>query len=89
MPTVGRYSPRGFTSPVNSTAPLDANVVRGNDNVLRQALAGHDGDPTIHVQSSLLTARPTAGVAGRLWVTDDAGTYELWFDDGTAWNKVT
>lgn len=88
MSLVGQYAPKVFTSPVNSGGALDANIVRGNDNVMRAAFAEHDADPTIHVQSSTLAARPAAGVPGRLWVTNNAGAYEFWYDDGTSWNGL-
>ena len=89
MAVVGQHTPRPLTGPVNAAQSVDANIVRSNDNILRNALAAHDGDVTIHVQSSDLTARPAAGVVGRLWVTNNAGTYEFWYDDGATWNKVT
>lgn len=89
MSLVGQYAPKVFTSPVNSGGALDANIVRGNDNVIRAAFAAHDADPTIHVQSSTLAARPAAGVPGRLWITEDAGAYEFWYDDGTAWQGLS
>jgi len=89
MSLVGQYAPKVFTSPVNSGGALDANIVRGNDNVIRAAFAAHDADPTIHVQSSTLAARPAAGVPGRLWVTEDAGAYEFWYDDGTSWQGLS
>lgn len=88
MTTVGRNALRVFTGPVNGRAAVDANIVRANDNILAASLSAHDSDPTIHVQSSDLADRPAAGVPGRLWITNDAGVYELWFDDGVSWNPV-
>ena len=89
MPTtVGQHSVAAFTSPVNGTTPIDANTVRGNDNTTRVAYVNHDSDPGIHVQSSTLASRPTAGTAGRKWITADAGSYKLWFDDGTRWHEI-
>jgi len=86
--TVGSHAVSTFATPVNGGA-LDANVVRGNDNTIRTAYVAHDDDPGIHVQSSTLASRPAAGEAGRKWITADAGTYKLWYDDGTTWHEVS
>jgi len=89
MATVSSHQTQPFQSPVRSTQPVNANVVRGNDNVLRSALNAHDADETIHVQSSDLASRPAFGVAGRLWVTPFGATeFELWYDDGTQWRSL-
>ena len=83
--TVGRHAVRPFPSPVNAVhAPVDANVVRSNDNTVAAKLTTHDADATIHVQSSTVAARPAFGVAGRVWVTTD-GTPAIWLDTGAAW----
>jgi len=87
MTTGGNPTLSRFPSPVRGPA-VDANVVRGNDNQLQTKLNAHDLDATIHVQSSALADRPAAGVAGRTWVTNDSGTYEHWFDDGVAWQRI-
>ena len=87
--TIGSHTIATFTSPVNGTTPIDANTVRGNDNVIQTAYNAHDTDPGIHVQSSSLASRPVAGTAGRKWITDDSGVYTLWFDDGTNWHPVS
>jgi hypothetical protein len=87
MTTVGNHVINPFPSPVRGPA-VDANVVRGNDNIIQTAFNSHDSDATVHVQSSTLAARPAAGVAGRTWVTNDSGTYEHWFDDGVAWQRI-
>ena len=86
--TVAQHSVATFTSPVNGTTPIDANTVRGNDNTIRTAYNDHDSDPGIHVQSSTLASRPVAGTAGRKWITTDAGSQKLWYDDGTDWHEV-
>jgi hypothetical protein len=86
--TVGSHAVATFTSPVNQTSPIDANQVRGNDNSLRTAYVNHDADTGIHVQSSTFGSQPAAGVAGRKWITTDAGSYKLWFDDGTRWHEI-
>jgi hypothetical protein len=89
MPTtIGQHTVATFTSPVNGTTPIDANTVRGNDNTIRSSYNNHDTDPGIHLQSSTFSARPAAGTAGRKWVTADAGSYKLWYDDGTRWHEV-
>lgn len=85
--TVGSHSVSAFATPVNG-GPLDANVVRGNDNTIRTAYVAHDADTGIHVQSSTLASRPVAGTAGRKWITADTGVYKLWYDDGTTWHEV-
>lgn len=85
--TVGSYPVSPFTSPSNGDA-LDANVVKGNDNTVRTAYVAHDADPGIHVQSSLLAARPAAGTAGRKWMTTDTGSVTLWYDNGSTWEAL-
>ncbi len=78
--TVGQHPLATFTSPTNGD-PLDATVVKGNDNTTRDAYVAHDADPGIHLQSSLLAARPAAGEVGRKWLTTDTGSVKLWFDN--------
>lgn len=79
---VGSHQLRPLTGPPGGS-PVEAFVVRGNDNLLRQTLDAHDADATIHLQSSTLANRPAAGVEGRKWVTTD--TNEIWYDTGLAW----
>ena len=86
--TVGQHGLASFTSPTNGD-PLDATVVKANDNSIRNAYVSHDSDSGIHVQSSLLASRPVAGVAGRKWVTTDTGSVRMWFDTGSAWEEIT
>ncbi len=85
--TIGQHSVVAFTSPVNGD-PLNATVVVANDNTTRSAYVDHDSDSGIHVQSSLLAARPAAGTAGRKWMTTDTGDVSLWFDTGAAWEEI-
>lgn len=85
--TVGSHSVAAFTSP-NNGDPLDATVVKGNDNTIRVAYVNHDGDPGIHLQSSTLASRPAAGTAGRKWMTTDTGAVKLWYDDGSNWQEI-
>jgi len=83
---VGQNQITTFTSPVNGTSPIDANVVRGNDNTSKTAFNVHDSDATVHLQSSLASARPPAGVPGRKWL--DSDTYRLYYDDGAVWHEL-
>ena len=85
--TIGQHGVAAFTSPVNGDL-LNATVVLSNDNTTRSAYVDHDIDSGIHVQSSLLAARPVAGTAGRKWMTTDTGDVNLWFDTGTAWEEI-
>ena len=86
--TVAQHALVAFSSPTNGSTPIDANTVRGNDNTIRTSYNNHDADPGIHVQSSTLAARPAAGTSGRKWMTVDAGSYKLWYDDGSSWNEI-
>ena len=83
-PLVGQHQLRTFPNPVHGDGPVDANIVRTNDNLVVKTMNTHDADATIHVQSSTLAARPAFGVAGRVWVTTD-GTPAIWLDTGAAW----
>jgi hypothetical protein len=73
MASVSSHQIRQFTSPVNSAAALDANIVRGNDNILRAAYVAHDADPTIHIQSGTLANRPTTIANGSTYYATDTG----------------
>ncbi len=86
--TVGQHGVTAFTNPSNGDA-LDATVVKGNDNTLREAYVDHDSDPGIHVQSSAVALRPAAGSTGRKWMTYDGTSPRLWYDDGTAWREIS
>jgi hypothetical protein len=85
--TVGQHGVAAFVNPSNGDT-LDADIVKGNDNTMRSAYVDHDSDPGIHVQSSLLAARPSAGTEGRKWVTTDGGDIRFWYDDGSVWQEV-
>jgi hypothetical protein len=85
--TVGSHGVASFTNPSNGDS-LDATIVKGNDNTLRSAYVDHDSDGGVHVQSSSLATRPTAGTTGRKWLTNDAGEVKLWYDNGAAWEEV-
>ena len=86
--TIGQHGIAAFTNPSKGD-PLDANIVKGNDNSLRAVYVDHDNDPGIHVQSSLIASRPAAGTAGRKWLTTDSGAYRLWYDDGSVWQEIS
>jgi hypothetical protein len=91
--TVGQHACASFSVPQRGDS-LDANVVRGNDNTLRSAYVDHDADPGIHVQSSDLSARPSAASAGvgAKWINSDfsaAVPRRLWYSDGTSWYEVS
>lgn len=85
--TIGQHGIAAFTNPSNGD-PLDANIVKANDNNLRGVYVDHDSDPGIHVQSSALASRPAAGSAGRKWLTTDSGNVRLWYDTGLVWEEI-
>ena len=89
MAAVGSHQTRTFSSPVLSAAGVDANVVRGNDNVLLTALNAHDADASIHIQSGTLAARPASLAEGSTYFcTDTQDTYTYsgggWVQSGWA-----
>lgn len=86
MATVSTHQQAIFTTPVNGTAPVDADEVLLNDNATVAAYNAHDADATIHVQSSTLAQRPAAGLEGRLWFTSDER--KLYYDAGTSWQEL-
>jgi hypothetical protein len=89
MALVGAHQTLTFSSPVLSSAGVDANVVRGNDNVLMKALNAHDADASIHVQSGTFANRPTTIADGATYFcTDTRDTYSrvagVWVQSGWA-----
>lgn len=89
MPLVGLHQTRTFSSPVLSSAGVNANDVRGNDNVLKTALNAHDADDRVHVQSGTFAARPTTAQDGATYFcTDTQDTYSrvagAWVQSGWA-----
>lgn len=87
--TVNQHQVGTFSSPTNGD-PLDAEVVRANDNAVATDHDAHDSDPGIHLQYSTFASRPAAGTAGRKWLTLTAdGRLQLWRDNGTDWKEVT
>lgn len=83
--TVSQYQQGAFATPVNNTTG-DATVVLSNDNAVCAKHNSHDGDATIHFQSSVNASRPVAGTLGRKWM--DSDTYRVYYDDGTNWHEV-
>lgn len=83
--TIGAYQQGSFATPIEGGA-LDASVVLGNDNTVRAKHNSHDTDDTIHVQSSALASRPSAGTAQRVWVSTDG--MRIYLDSGAAWNEI-
>lgn len=73
MPLVGTHQTLTFPGPVLSGAGVDANVVRGNDNILKAALNAHDADAAIHVQSGLSGDIPSTAPTGATYYATDTG----------------
>lgn len=85
MAQVGQYQIGSFASPVNG-GPLDATVVRGNDNALVGVHDNHDNDPTIHVQSFPFASLPSASTLGRFLIAND--TFRAYFDTGSVLQEL-
>lgn len=84
MAVVASHAVKTFTLPVNrGTGLIDANEVRSNDNLLRQAYVAHDADSSIHIQSGTLASRPATATAGTTWIGTDTGV--VYFYTGAAW----
>lgn len=88
MASVGAHSVNTFTVPVlKFNGIVDANEVRGNDNVLRTAYNAHDADASIHMQSGTLAARPASLAEGSTYFcTDTQDTYTY---SGGGWVQTT
>ena len=84
MALIGQHQQNSFSNPQNGQAP-DADVVRGNDNAVVSKHNAHDADATIHVQTGPLSARPSAGTAGAVYIDDNKRIY---VDNGAAWGEV-
>lgn len=82
---ISQYQQTAFVNPQNGQNG-DATIVLSNDNATRGKHNSHDADATIHVQSSDLATRPTAGVPQRVWWTTDE--FRLYFDFGGVWNPL-
>ena len=80
---IGRNKVDPFPSPVNQQGPVDANIVRANDNLVGSAITAHDGNSLIHVQSGLRMLRPAVLPDGGMYVGTDTG--EIYFYANGAW----
>ena len=74
-----------FTSPSNGDSPMDADTVKGNDNSLVAKHNTHDADPTVHVQTGLLSARPSASTPYAMYLDENK---RLYVDNGATWAEV-
>jgi hypothetical protein len=83
---VAAYPVGAFTDPQNGNSPVDADEVRANDDAMRSSFNSHDGDATIHFQSSLIATRPAAGTVGRKWFTSDS--FQVFRDNGSSWDEI-
>ena len=86
MASVGQHQLLTFPNPVNASGPIDANIVRTNDNITGAALNAHDADTSIHVQSGLLAARPVTATEGSVYVGTD--TLFMYIYTGGSWSQV-
>jgi hypothetical protein len=78
MASVGAYQVKPFISPFVGPAPVNANDVRGNDNILRERFNSHDADSSIHIQSGTFAARPATATNGTTYFcTDTQDTYTM------------
>lgn len=74
-----------FTSPSNGDTPMDADTVKGNDNSLVAKHNTHDADATVHVQTGLLSARPSASTPYAMYLDENK---RLYVDNGATWAEV-
>jgi hypothetical protein len=86
MAAVGQHQLLTFPNPVNGTGPIDANIVRTNDNITATALNAHDADTSIHVQSGTLANRPVSATEGSVYVGTD--TLFMYIYTSGAWSRV-
>lgn len=85
MGTISGHQITTFVSPSNGQTPIDATVVRGNDNTVKSGHNAHDADSTIHVQNGVVATRPAASTAGQMWLASDTGAVYAYLDTGAAW----
>ena len=83
---IGRNKVDPFPSPVNQQGPVDANIVRANDNLVGSAITAHDGNSLIHVQSGTLALRPAVLPNGGMYVGTDTGL--IYFYVNGAWITI-
>ena len=82
----GRHQVALFPNPVNGTGPIDANIVRSNDNITAVAFNAHDVDTAIHIRSGALAARPATATEGSVYVGTD--TLFMYIYTSGAWSRV-
>lgn len=82
---VAAYQQGAFVNPQDGQFATGATVL-GNDNALRATYNGHDGEPGVHLQSSIAASKPAAAVAGRKWMESD--TLKIWYDTGSVWSEI-
>lgn len=75
-----------FPQPVNANGPVDANIVRANDNLIASAFNAHDTDAAIHLQSGPLFIRPVAPPQGATWIATD--TFDTYHYTSGQWEQV-
>lgn len=86
MPSVGANQVKPFVGPMVGQA-VQANDVRGNDQILRTNFNTHDADSTIHMQSGTLAARPATAPDGTTYFASDMqDTYTM---VGGVWTQTT
>ena len=87
MATVSQHQVSLFPNPVNAAGPIDANIVRSNDNITAVALNAHDADTSIHVQSGTQAQRPATATDGSVWVSTDTSIAYIY--TGGAWVQIS
>lgn len=75
-----------FPSPVNVGGPIDANIVRSNDNITAVTFNAHDADTAIHIRSGVLAVRPATATEGSVYIGTD--TLFMYIYTSGAWNQV-
>jgi len=81
--TIGKHQVDQFPSPVNQGSPVDANIIRSNDNIIAAAFSAHDASAPMHVQSGTLAVRPASLPDGSMYVGTDTGL--IYFYTGGQW----
>lgn len=84
--TTSQHQQSAFSNPQNGQTPIDADQVTANDNALRVAYNAHDADGGIHLQSVAAASLPSAGTAGRKYLTTD--TLRIFYDTGSVMAEI-
>lgn len=84
--TTSQHQQSAFSNPQNGQTPIDADQVTANDNALRVAYNAHDADGGIHFQSVAASSLPSAGTAGRKYLTTD--TLRIFYDTGSVMSEI-